>query len=93
MILAGLYNECATAADPSDITWRFALVSTNANPEMMWLKNRQPVILSTEADVKAWLDVSSGTCPPGLFEILRAHDHQDQTRKLTWYVLPQSILC
>ncbi|EIM84109.1 DUF159-domain-containing protein [Stereum hirsutum FP-91666 SS1] len=60
MFLAGLYNECATAADPSDITWRFTVVSTNANREMMWLKNRQPVILSTEADVKAWLDVSSG---------------------------------
>lgn len=59
MFLAGLYDECSTAADPSDVTWRFALVTTGDNSEMKWLKHRQPVILSDDADVRAWLDVSS----------------------------------
>lgn len=84
MFLAGLYDECSTAADPSDVTLRFVLLTTEANSDMKWLKGRQPVILSTEADVMTWLDVSSGTWSLELLELLRPHDVNDMTKKLTW---------
>lgn len=91
MFLAGLYDECSRADDPLDITSRFALVTTKANAEMKWLTDRQPVILSTAADVNAWLDVSSGLSFPQLHHLFEPHDQSDLEKKLTWYVFPSPL--
>ncbi|EIM84108.1 DUF159-domain-containing protein [Stereum hirsutum FP-91666 SS1] len=91
MFLAGLYDECSRADDPLDITSRFALVTTKANAEMKWLTDRQPVILSTAADVNAWLDVSSGLSFPQLHHLFEPHDQSDLEKKLTWYQVPKEL--
>lgn len=36
--------------------WSFSIVTTPASKDFEWLHDRQPVILTSEADIIKWLD-------------------------------------
>ena len=61
--------------------WTFTVVTTDASTSLTWLHDRQPVILSSAADLEKWLDTSQGW-HKGLIEIMKPGDG----RELEWCV-------
>ncbi|KAK2466600.1 hypothetical protein APHAL10511_000858 [Amanita phalloides] len=74
MLMAGLYDRATI--DNKEL-WTFAIVTTDACPEMSWLHDRQPVILSSKEAVDTWLDPSTRTWTPALTELVQPYtDHE-----------------
>ncbi|KAG2107630.1 uncharacterized protein F5147DRAFT_613135 [Suillus discolor] len=67
MLMAGLYHV-------SEVTipnYVFAIITTSASTSLSWLHDRQPVILTSDADVTKWLDTSSNAWSAELGKLLR----------------------
>lgn len=88
MLLAGLY-DCTVLEGQTEPLWTFTIVTTDASPEMDWLHDRQPVILSTTDELKKWLDTSSQQWSPELAKILEPY-HDDKA-PLVWYRVPKEV--
>lgn len=82
MLMAGLYDH-ATIAGVS--LWTFAIVTTDACPDFSWLHDRQPVILSTQDALQAWLDPSTQSWTPALTKLVQPYGDQER-HPLEWYV-------
>lgn len=87
MLMAGLYDH-ATINGQS--LWTFTIVTTDACPSFSWLHDRQPVILSTQEALEAWLDPSTQSWTPALTKLVQPYSDQDHP--LEWYVLIISCL-
>jgi len=85
MILAGLYEMTVLEGATSPI-YTFTIVTTDAASSLSWLHNRQPVILSTNERLEAWLDTSKGW-HKGLHEILLPNDG----KQLECYPVPKEV--
>lgn len=55
--------------------WTFTIVTTEANKDFTWLHDRQPVILSTEAEIHTWLDTTSHAWTKELTTIVRPYNN------------------
>lgn len=76
MLFAGLY-DCAHLDGQSEPVWTFTIVTTAANKEYEWLHDRQPVMLSSDAAVRTWLDTSSQTWSSELNALLSPYNDPD----------------
>ncbi|KAG2363997.1 hypothetical protein BDR07DRAFT_1355727 [Suillus spraguei] len=81
MLMAGLYH----VSDGNIPNYVFAIITTSASTSLRWLHDRQPVILTTEADVTRWLDTSSKTWSAELGKLLRP------TEGLICYQVPKEV--
>lgn len=72
LLFAGLYDDVILEGQTSPL-WTFTIVTTRANKEFEWLHDRQPVILSSDSDVKSWLDTSSQSWTKELNKLLDPH--------------------
>lgn len=82
MFMAGLYDH-ATIDGVS--LWTFTIVTTDACPAFSWLHDRQPVILSTQDALEAWLDPSTQSWTPALTKLVQPYSDQEH-HPLEWYV-------
>ena len=69
-------------AGAQDPLWTFTVVTTAASKELTWLHDRQPVILTSEADIHAWLDTRSQTWTEALNALL--DPYHDAASPLEW---------
>lgn len=83
MFLAGLYDQCTTLQGHPGPLFSFAVVTTDAIQPMEWLSDRVPVILATDRDIRAWLDIANGTWPAGCLGLLTS-SHNNDARELEW---------
>jgi putative SOS response-associated peptidase YedK len=83
MLLAGLYDSTVLEGESQPL-WTFSIVTTVANKEFEWLHERQPVILSSQAAIDTWLDVSSQTWSDALTKLVEPY--HDSTSPLEWCV-------
>ncbi|KAG1807795.1 uncharacterized protein BJ212DRAFT_1436834 [Suillus subaureus] len=67
MLMAGLYH----VSDETIPNYVFAIITTSASTSLSWLHDRQPVILTSDADVTKWLDTSSNAWAAELGNLLR----------------------
>ncbi|KAG1834996.1 hypothetical protein DFJ58DRAFT_821108 [Suillus subalutaceus] len=67
MLMAGLYH----VSDETIPNYVFAIITTSASTSLSWLHDRQPVILTSDADVTKWLDTSSNAWSAELGKLLR----------------------
>lgn len=72
LLFAGLYDDVILEGQTNPL-WTFTIVTTVANKEFEWLHDRQPVILSSDSDVKLWLDTSSQSWTKELNQLLDPH--------------------
>lgn len=72
LLFAGLYDDVILEGQTNSL-WTFTIVTTVANKEFEWLHDRQPVILSSDSDVKLWLDTSSQSWTKELNKLLDPH--------------------
>ncbi|GJJ09339.1 hypothetical protein Clacol_003561 [Clathrus columnatus] len=86
MLLAGLY-DCATLEDSSTPLWTFTIVTTDASPDISWLHDRQPVILSSPEQVTQWLDTKKGW-HTDLFDLFKAGNSDSN---LECYQVPKEV--
>lgn len=54
--LAALYDDCP---DPQLVSHSFVVITTASAPDFSWLHSRQPVFLSSEQQLRAWLLIDS----------------------------------
>ncbi|TDL26787.1 DUF159-domain-containing protein [Rickenella mellea] len=88
MLLAGLYDVVYLEGS-SEPLWSFTIVTTDACKEFEWLHDRQPVILTNDADLKTWLDTSSEAWSSALTQIVKPY--HDDKRPLDCYQVPKEV--
>ncbi|CAL1698021.1 unnamed protein product [Somion occarium] len=88
MLLAGLY-DCAHLEGESEPLWTFTVVTTDANKELNWLHDRQPVILPNREAVLTWLDTSPQKWTPELTKLVQPH--RDEDAPLICYPVPKEV--
>lgn len=88
MFLAGLYDS-VTLEGSTESLWTFTIVTTDANKQLSWLHDRQPVILSTKAELDAWLNTSTGIWFPELSKVVQCY--RDAKAPLECYRVPQDV--
>lgn len=54
--LAALYDDCS---DPQSADHSFVVITAASAPDFSWLHSRQPVFLSSEAQLRSWLSVDT----------------------------------
>lgn len=59
MFFAGLW-DCVHLPGTDRLLYTYSIVTTDAPPAYSWLHDRQPVILTSKADIATWLDTSQG---------------------------------
>ncbi|THG95130.1 hypothetical protein EW145_g8018 [Phellinidium pouzarii] len=89
MFLAGLYDK-VTLEGSIEPLWTFTIVTTDANKQLSWLHDRMPVVLSTQAQLDAWLDTSSQTWSERAARVIRPHS-SNATRSLECYAVPTDV--
>ena len=57
----------------TETLWTFTIVTTDANKQLSWLHDRMPLILSTPAQLSAWLDTSNQEWTPKLAKLVRPY--------------------
>lgn len=85
MLLAGLYDVAHIEGSDEPLV-SFTIVTTAACKAFEWLHERQPVILSTEEKLNAWLDTSSQTWDGKNMKSL-LEPFSDEANPLEWSVL------
>ncbi|RDB23522.1 hypothetical protein Hypma_009219 [Hypsizygus marmoreus] len=88
MLLAGLY-DCVTLEGQTKPLWTFTVVTTDANKELEWLHDRQPVILPTREALDKWLDTSSQTWTSELTKLVQPY--HDAKCPLECYQVPKEV--
>jgi len=88
MLLAGLY-DCTVLEGSTEPLWTFTIVTTSACSEFSWLHDRQPVILSSRAELDTWLDTSSQTWTPTLTKLVESYDNS--VAPLECYQVPKEV--
>jgi len=83
MLFAGLY-DCAHIEGMEKPLWSFSIVTTFANKDFDWLHDRQPVILSSEDAIKAWLDPTCQSWTPELTKLVGPYN--DSSSPLQWHI-------
>ncbi|KAG1751327.1 uncharacterized protein EDB91DRAFT_600710 [Suillus paluster] len=68
MLMAGFYH----VSDETIPTSVFAIITTSASKSLSWLHDRQPVILTSHADITKWLDTSSHAWSAELGKLLQS---------------------
>ncbi|KAF8621468.1 hypothetical protein AX15_007762 [Amanita polypyramis BW_CC] len=86
MLMAGLYDH---AIINGQSLWTFSIVTTDACPSLGWLHDRQPVILSTQEALNAWLDASTQTWTPALTKLVQPYS--DEAHPLQCYQVPKEV--
>lgn len=64
-------------------------MTTDANKQLSWLHERQPVILSTKAELDTWLDTSAETWTSELSKVVLPY--RDVKAPLECYQVPQDV--
>ncbi len=82
-------NADAATTGSTDPLWTFTIVTTDANKQLSWLHDRQPVILSTKAELDVWLDTSSEAWTPELSKVVRPY--HDVRAPLECYSVPSDV--
>ncbi|KAI5119339.1 hypothetical protein M0805_004016 [Coniferiporia weirii] len=88
MLLAGLYDS-VTLEGSTEPLWTFTVVTTDANRQFSWLHDRMPIVLSTQAQLDAWLDTSSQTWSERAAKVIRPYN--DRVRQLECYAVPTDV--
>ncbi|TFK80769.1 DUF159-domain-containing protein [Polyporus arcularius HHB13444] len=88
MLLAGLWDRVVLEGSTEPL-WTFTIVTTDASKEFSWLHDRQPVILSDDVALRAWLDTSSGKWTPELSKLCAPYHASDHP--LVCYAVPKEV--
>ncbi|KZP09616.1 DUF159-domain-containing protein, partial [Athelia psychrophila] len=88
MLLAGLY-DCTVLEGSTEPLWTFTIVTTAACDDLLWLHDRQPVVLTSKAALETWLDTSSQKWTPALTKLVQPSDNV--TFPLECYQVPKEV--
>ncbi|KAG7087468.1 hypothetical protein E1B28_013433 [Marasmius oreades] len=88
MLLAGLY-DCVLLEGETQPLWTFTIVTTAANKDFQWLHDRQPVILSTQSELKTWLDTTSQSWTKELSRMVQPYNNP--AAPLECYQVPKEV--
>lgn len=89
LFLEVLIQPISTHSGSTEKLWTFTIVTTDANKQLSWLHDRQPVILSTKAELDTWLNTSSETWSPELSKVVLPY--HDVKAPLECYQVPQDV--
>ncbi|KAF8609243.1 DUF159-domain-containing protein [Ceratobasidium sp. AG-I] len=85
LLLAGFYEIVKPTSGSARPTYTCTILTTEANPQLAFLHDRMPVILSSEQALR-WMDVSKGWKPEVLEELSKPYEGE-----LVCYEVPPGV--
>ncbi|EJD04916.1 DUF159-domain-containing protein [Fomitiporia mediterranea MF3/22] len=90
MLLAGLYDSVILEGHTEPL-YTYTIVTTDANKQLSWLHDRMPVILSSAAQIEAWLDTSDQTWSTKAAKVIKPYTSLDKAHDLECYPVPKEV--